>query len=43
MLVEKAAAVPMQWDVATLIHSKDVIGVAGVFFASWDFAYTSLR
>jgi peptide/nickel transport system substrate-binding protein len=43
MIVADAAAVPMQWDVATLIHSKDVNGVAGVFFDSWDFTYTSLK
>jgi peptide/nickel transport system substrate-binding protein len=43
MIVAQAAAVPLQWDVATLIRSKDVVGVANESFDSWDFAYTSLR
>jgi peptide/nickel transport system substrate-binding protein len=43
MIVSDAAAVPIQWDVATLIHSKDVAGVASVYFDSWDLAYTGLK
>jgi peptide/nickel transport system substrate-binding protein len=43
MIVEQAAAVPLQWEVATLIRSKDVVGVANESFDSWDFSYTSLR
>ena len=43
MIVGRRAAVPLQWDVATLIHSKDVDGVANVDFDSWDSRYTSLK
>jgi peptide/nickel transport system substrate-binding protein len=43
MIVNEAAAVPLQWDVATLIKSKDVAGVANVYFDSWDLSYTALR
>jgi peptide/nickel transport system substrate-binding protein len=43
MIVAQAAAVPLQWDVLTLIHSKDVRGVTNQTFGSWDFSYTSLR
>jgi peptide/nickel transport system substrate-binding protein len=43
MIVADAPAVPIQWDVATLIHSKDVAGVANVYFDSWDLTYTGLR
>lgn len=43
MILDQAAAVPLLWDVSTLIRSKDVNGVANALFASWDFAYTSLR
>ena len=43
MVVAQAPAVPLLWDVATLVRSKDVRGVANQAFASWDFSYTSLR
>ena len=43
MIVAQAAAVPLQWDVATLIRSKDVVGVPNVYFDSWDLSYTSLK
>jgi peptide/nickel transport system substrate-binding protein len=43
MLVADAAAIPLQWDVMTLIHSKDVAGVPNESFASWDLSYTSLK
>jgi peptide/nickel transport system substrate-binding protein len=43
MIVAQAAAVPLQWDVLTLIHSKDVHGITNQTFGSWDFSYTSLR
>ena len=43
MIVGDAAAVPIQWDVETLIRSKDVAGVPNVSFGSWDLSYTSLR
>lgn len=43
MIVDRAAAVPLQWDVVTLIRSADVDGVASLTFGSWDFSYTSLK
>jgi peptide/nickel transport system substrate-binding protein len=43
MIVGQAAAVPLQWDVMTLIRSADVDGVASLTFGSWDFSYTSLK
>jgi peptide/nickel transport system substrate-binding protein len=43
MIVAQAPGVPLQWDVSTLIHSKDVVGVPNVYFDSWDLSYTSLR
>jgi peptide/nickel transport system substrate-binding protein len=43
MILAQAPAVPLEWDVATLVHSKDVRGVPNQAFASWDFSYTSLR
>ena len=43
MIVAQAAVVPLQWEVATLIRSKDVVGVPNVYFASWDLSYTSLK
>jgi peptide/nickel transport system substrate-binding protein len=43
MILETAAAIPLQWDVATLIRSKDVAGVTNAYFNSWDFAYTALK
>jgi peptide/nickel transport system substrate-binding protein len=43
MIVADAAAVPLQWDVATLVRSKDVNGVTNVYFDGWDFTYTSLK
>lgn len=43
MIVADAAAVPLQWDVATLIRSKNVNGVTNIYFDSWDLSYTSLK
>jgi len=43
MIVAQAAVVPLQWEVSTLIRSKDVIGVPNVYFGSWDLSYTSLK
>jgi peptide/nickel transport system substrate-binding protein len=43
LIVAQAAAVPLQWDVLTLVQSKDVHGVASSTFGSWDFSYTSLK
>lgn len=43
MIVAQAAAVPLQWDVSTLIRSKDVVGVRNVYFDSWDLSYTSVK
>jgi peptide/nickel transport system substrate-binding protein len=43
LIVGQAAAVPLQWDVVTLVHAKDVRGVASATFGSWDFSYTSLK
>lgn len=42
-ILADAPAVPLQWDVSTLIRSKDVNGVTNVYFAGWDFSYTSLK
>jgi peptide/nickel transport system substrate-binding protein len=42
MIMQRAPAVPLQWDVATLIRSKDVHGVPNVLFDNWDLAYTSV-
>ncbi len=42
-LVDLAPAVPIDWDVATLIHSPDVEGVASMYFDGWDLSYTALR
>ena len=38
-----AAAIPLQWDITTLIRSKDVDGVANATFGSWDLSYISLK
>jgi peptide/nickel transport system substrate-binding protein len=43
MIVAQAPGVPLQWDVTTLIRSKDVVGVPNVYFNSWDLSYTSLK
>ncbi len=43
MIMAQAAVVPLQWDVSTLIRSKDVVGVPNVYFDSWDLSYTSLK
>ncbi len=43
MIVAQASVVPLQWDVSTLIRSKDVVGVPNVYFDSWDLSYTSLK
>ena len=43
MIVADAPAIPIQWEIATLIHSKDVAGVANLYFDSWDLSYTGLR
>jgi peptide/nickel transport system substrate-binding protein len=43
MILAQAAAVPLQWDVTTLIRSKDVSGVPNSFFDSWDLSYMSLH
>lgn len=43
MIVADAAAVPLQWDVATLIRSKNVRGVTNVYYDSWDLSDTSLK
>lgn len=43
MILDEAAAVPLLWDISTLIRSKDVDGVANALYDSWDFAYTSLK
>jgi peptide/nickel transport system substrate-binding protein len=42
MIVAQAAAVPFQWEQATLIRSKDVNGVSNVYFDSWDLSYSSV-
>ncbi|HWH93967.1 MAG TPA: ABC transporter substrate-binding protein [Baekduia sp.] len=42
-ILADAPAVPLQWDVMTLIRSKDVKGVPNVYFDSWDLSYTSLK
>ena len=43
MIVADAAAVPLQWDITTLVRSQDVKGVTNIYFDSWDLTYTSLR
>jgi peptide/nickel transport system substrate-binding protein len=43
MIVADAAAVPLQWDVTTLVRSKDVDGVTNVYFDGWDLSATSLK
>jgi len=43
LIVRDAAAVPLQWEQAVLIRSKDVRGVPNVYFDSWDLSYTSLK
>ncbi len=43
MIVAAAAAVPLQWDVVTLIRSKNVKGVTNVYFDGWDLSSTSLK
>jgi peptide/nickel transport system substrate-binding protein len=43
MIVADAAAVPLQWDITTLIRSKDVVGVTNVYFDGWDLTATGLR
>ena len=43
LLVHDAAAIPLQWDTATLIHSKDVAGVASHYSDTWDLSYTGLK
>jgi peptide/nickel transport system substrate-binding protein len=43
MIVDDAAAIPIQWDVATLLRSKDVAGVASRSFVTWDLSYTALK
>jgi peptide/nickel transport system substrate-binding protein len=43
MIVAQAPVVPLQWEVSTLIRSKDVVGVPNVYFGSWDLSYTSLK
>ena len=42
-LVDQAAAVPIDWDVATLINAPDVAAVASTYFDGWDLSYTGLR
>lgn len=42
-ILATAAAIPLQWDISTLIRSKDVVGVPNTTFGSWDFSYTSLK
>jgi peptide/nickel transport system substrate-binding protein len=43
MILAQAAAVPLQWDVVTLIRSNDVTGVPNPAFASWDLSYMALK
>jgi peptide/nickel transport system substrate-binding protein len=43
MILAQAAAVPLQWDVTTLIRSKDVSGVPNSFYDSWDLSYMSVH
>ncbi|WCB93597.1 Heme-binding protein A [Baekduia alba] len=43
MILNDAPAIPVQWDVATLVRSKDVAGVPSKYFVSWDLSYTGLR
>lgn len=43
MILDDAAAVPLLWDISTLIRSKDVDGVPNTLYDSWDLAYTRLK
>jgi peptide/nickel transport system substrate-binding protein len=43
LVMADAPAIPLQWDVMTLVRSKDVAGVPNVYFDSWDLTYTSLK
>jgi peptide/nickel transport system substrate-binding protein len=43
MIAAQAPVIPLQWDVATLIRSKDVVGVPNAYLGSWDLTETSLK
>jgi peptide/nickel transport system substrate-binding protein len=43
MIAAQAPVIPLQWDVATLIRSKDVVGVPSAYLGSWDLSFTSLK
>jgi peptide/nickel transport system substrate-binding protein len=43
-LVNKAVALPLEWDTQPNIESKDVAGVNDLWnIGSWDFMFTSLK
>jgi peptide/nickel transport system substrate-binding protein len=43
MIAEQAPAVPILWDKAALVQSKDVVGVASAYLTTYDLTFTSLR
>jgi peptide/nickel transport system substrate-binding protein len=43
MIAEQAPAIPIIWDKAALVQSKDVVGVASAYITTHDLNYTSLR
>jgi peptide/nickel transport system substrate-binding protein len=43
MIAEQAPAVPILWDKAALVQSKDVVGVASAYLTTYDLTYTSLK
>jgi peptide/nickel transport system substrate-binding protein len=43
MIMEQAPAVPFVWDQTSLLHSKNVNGVASEYFTAFDLAFTSVN
>jgi len=43
MIAEQAPAIPILWDKAALVQSKDVVGVASAYLTTYDLTYTSLK
>jgi peptide/nickel transport system substrate-binding protein len=43
MIAEQAPAIPILFDKAALVQSKDVVGVASAYLTTYDLTYTSLK
>jgi peptide/nickel transport system substrate-binding protein len=43
MIAEQAPAIPILWDKAALVQSKDVVGVASAYLTTYDLTFTSLK